>query len=79
MSASNEKPRVMVVRKRPGPTGRVEHDEYGQAVWVRTRATDPIELPVPELEVVGASRPDTPVQHLPYGPTPPSPKTRKSR
>jgi hypothetical protein len=28
-----------------GPDGRVEHDERGNAVWKKTRATDTTELP----------------------------------
>ena len=33
-------------RRQDGPGGRVEHDSRGNAVWVRTRATDAPELAI---------------------------------
>jgi hypothetical protein len=40
-------------RRRAAGSGRVEHDDRGDAVWVRTRAVDPPELAVdPELSLV---------------------------
>jgi hypothetical protein len=32
-------------RHHDGPSGRVEHDSRGNAVWKRTRATDSLEPP----------------------------------
>jgi len=37
--------RPKIARAVNGPRGRVEHDPRGNAVWVRTRATDSHELP----------------------------------
>lgn len=45
-------------RKTNGAGGRVEHDNKGNAVWVRTRATDSHDIPVAdELSLVDDSRP----------------------
>jgi hypothetical protein len=32
-------------RQQNGPSGRVEHDSRGNAVWTRTRATDSVDPP----------------------------------
>jgi hypothetical protein len=32
-------------RHQNGPSGRVEHDSRGTAIWKRTRATDTVDLP----------------------------------
>jgi hypothetical protein len=46
-------PRPKFVRRKGGPTGRTEHDPRGNAVWVRTRASDEPGAPsVPELSLV---------------------------
>ncbi len=46
-------PRPRFERRAGGLTGRVEHDARGNAVWVRTRATDTMELSVnPTLALV---------------------------
>ncbi len=37
--------RPKIIRAENGRRGRVEHDARGNAVWVRTRATDSNELP----------------------------------
>ncbi len=43
-------------RQEGGPGGRVEHDSRGNAVWVRTRATDTAEVAVsPCLSLVDDS------------------------
>jgi hypothetical protein len=43
-------------RKTNGAGGRVEHDNKGNAVWVRTRATDSHDIPVAvELSLVDES------------------------
>lgn len=38
-------PRPRFVRREGGPNGRAEHDERGNAIWVRTRASDSVEAP----------------------------------
>jgi hypothetical protein len=46
-------PRPPFERRAGGVTGRVEHDERGNAVWVRTRATDTMELSInPTLALI---------------------------
>lgn len=42
-------------RREGGPIGRVEHDARGNAVWVRTRATDRQDQPLAELSIVGGN------------------------
>ena len=45
MSDTARIPRPKFPRRADGPGGRTEHDSRGNAFWVRTRATDPKDLP----------------------------------
>lgn len=40
MSDTIKMPRPWVPRREDGPQGRVEHDDRGNAIWRRTRASD---------------------------------------
>jgi hypothetical protein len=44
MSDTVKIPRPKFVRRKGGPQGRAEHDERGNAIWVRTRASDATDL-----------------------------------
>jgi len=46
MSDTVKMPRPVISRRGKQTSGRVEHDSRGNAVWVRSRATDSKELPV---------------------------------
>lgn len=46
MSDTVKLKRPSVARRNRGPSGRVEHDARGNAVWVSTRATDGKDLKV---------------------------------
>jgi hypothetical protein len=51
-------------RKISGAGGRVEHDNKGNAVWVRTRATDGHDIPVAvELSLVDEPHPRSRSMH----------------
>jgi hypothetical protein len=45
MSDTAKIPRPKFPRSDNGPGGRTEHDSRGNAFWVRTRASDPQDLP----------------------------------
>jgi hypothetical protein len=45
MSDTAKIPRPKFPRSANSPSGRTEHDSRGNAFWVRTRATDPQDLP----------------------------------
>ena len=51
MADTAKLPRPWFPRRDSGPVGRVEHDERGNAVWVRTRSTDRAEIPDLELSI----------------------------
>lgn len=58
-------------RQETGPTGRVEHDSRGNAVWKRTRATDGFEPPdSPGLALIEEPKPSV------DSPPKPSPKKK---
>jgi len=53
MSDTVKIPRPKFARRKGGPNGRAQHDERGNAIWVRTRASDSVEAPiVPDLSLV---------------------------
>lgn len=45
MSDTAKIPRPKFPRSGKGPGGRTEHDSRGNAIWVRSRASDPQDLP----------------------------------
>jgi hypothetical protein len=45
MSDTAKIPRPKFPRSGKGPGGRTEHDSRGNAFWVRSRASDPQDLP----------------------------------
>jgi hypothetical protein len=57
MSDTIKIPRPKFPRADDGSGGRVEHDARGNAVWVRSRATDAAEIKLdPALEIMDESR-----------------------
>lgn len=52
MDDTSKMARPWFPRREGGPIGRVEHDVRGNAVWVRTRATDRPDLLQAELTIV---------------------------
>lgn len=54
MDEGSGKKREWKQRAVGGPGGRLERDERGNRVWVRTRATDSVEVSDLTLECVGA-------------------------
>ncbi len=64
-------------RQDGGPGGRVEHDSRGNALWVRSRATDESELPVdPALSIVDHPAHHTTVIPLQANRKPSKPRSR---
>lgn len=58
MSDTIKMRRPQFPRRPGGPGGRVEHDSRGNAVWVRSRATDQQELTIdPSLSLVDTPKP----------------------
>jgi hypothetical protein len=49
-------------RHQNGPSGRVEHDSRGTAIWKRTRATDSLDL----TETAGLALVDEPRSRKPF-------------
>jgi hypothetical protein len=48
-------------RNNQGPSGRVEHDSRGNAIWTRSRAEDPTTLPdTAALTIVNDAPPKPP-------------------
>ncbi len=57
MSDTAKMPRPKFPRNDRGVSGRVEHDARGNAIWVRTRATDSTDVAVnPALAIVEDSK-----------------------
>ncbi len=65
MSDTVKIPRPRFVRSKRGPNGRAVHDDRGNAIWVRTRATDAVAPPEgAELSLVEDS-PSLPARRAP--------------